>query len=74
MNDARVVCRELGFPGARRSHYRYKWFRRTSVLGGVRCNGSESSVLDCRRDDLRNDDCKSYAAWVWCDTSGERSA
>ncbi|EDO30371.1 predicted protein, partial [Nematostella vectensis] len=49
MEDAHVVCRSLGFQGARdyKSHAFFGRGTGPIWLDGVRCRGSEESVLEC---------------------------
>ena len=56
MNDANVVCNELGYPGAiratTRSYFTYKnsslTTQQTSVIfNNVDCTGKEESIFDC---------------------------
>ena len=50
INDAHVVCRMLGFPGALDATVRSEYGRpRTSYtsISNVQCNGSEDSIFDC---------------------------
>ena len=49
IEDARVVCRELGFPGATTSHGGafFGQGKGTIWLDGVRCRGTEISLRNC---------------------------
>ena len=49
MNDAAVVCRQLGFPGANSSSCCAAFGRGTGTiwLDNVRCTGSETSLSSC---------------------------
>ncbi|XP_022104343.1 deleted in malignant brain tumors 1 protein-like [Acanthaster planci] len=51
MNEASVVCRQLGFRSAKRTSRPHEFGRGTGdiVLGNVRCNGSESNLQQCVR-------------------------
>ena len=46
LTDANVVCRELGFDGAKEAGQIYTGYSRT-VLSYPYCNGTELSILDC---------------------------
>ena len=68
INDAHVVCRMLGFPGARdailRSEYGEPGAYYTS-LSNVQCSGTEDSIFDCPY--VSNPNCtKSSSAGVQC--------
>jgi len=67
-NDAEVVCRELGFSGGyatTESKYGDVNLERQSCFDDVRCNGYESSLVDCRHESY--DDCgDSEGAGVVC--------
>jgi len=66
--DAEVVCRELGFSGGyatTESKYGDVNLERQSGFDDVRCNGYESSLVDCRHESY--DDCgDSEGAGVVC--------
>ena len=56
MNDANVVCHQLGYPGAiratTRSYFTYRNSSSTSqqssaIFNNVDCTGSEESLFDC---------------------------
>ena len=49
IEDARVVCRELGFPGATTSHVGafFGQGNGTIWLDDVRCRGAETSLSSC---------------------------
>jgi len=75
INDAHVVCRMLGFPGALDAtvrtqyinmYYYYSNHEETVVsLSNVQCNGSETSLSDCPTD--VNPTCSTQRiAGVWC--------
>ena len=53
LNDAHVLCRMLGFPGALdatvRSQYGVPYVTDAS-LSNVQCNGTENSIYDCPSD------------------------
>ena len=53
LQDANVVCRELGYSGAVAAVYnaRYKYGLGTGMIwmAGVDCNGNEASLLKCRQ-------------------------
>ena len=49
INDAHVVCRQLGFRYALNAYQSARYGKGTGpiVLGGVSCRGSESSLFSC---------------------------
>ena len=49
MNDARVVCRQLGFPNVESAPHSARFGSGSGQiwLDNVGCSGSESSILDC---------------------------
>ena len=49
LNDARVICRELGYPGAVSAPHSagFGAGNGTIWLDDVRCRGSESSITEC---------------------------
>ena len=59
INDARVVCRQLGFRDALNAstNASFSWRTGPSLLDGVRCLGSESSLFSCRHSVMRNHNC-----------------
>ena len=70
IEDAEVVCRELGFEGVR-EYTRYSRFGYTYGkpywLSYVNCSGNESSLIECPSMRWNNVSCSSYsAAGVWC--------
>ena len=50
MNDARVVCRQLGFPDAVSAPHSAHFGAGSDQiwLDDVRCSGSESSIINCQ--------------------------
>ena len=74
INDADVVCRELGLSGAIYALPQQSWFPNTFVnfsmpiiLDDVSCNGSESSILNCQHGSWKKDHCEQNdIAWVFC--------
>ena len=50
INDARVVCRQLGFPDAEAALKNSYFGRGTGaiLLDDLRCEGNESSLFSCR--------------------------
>ena len=50
MNDARVVCRQLGFPDAVSAPHSARFDSGSGQiwLDDVRCSGSESSIVNCQ--------------------------
>ena len=61
LNAANVVCRELGFSGASNYYVRSCPFGDCSVQGwirsGIRCSGTENSILDCPYESSIASDC-----------------
>ena len=57
--DARVVCRQLGFPGAVSApgSARFGAGRGRIWLDNVACSGSESSIIYCRHNGWGSHDC-----------------
>ena len=51
INDAEVVCRELGFSGVTSAEYSraIHGLRDTAILDGALCTGEELHLLDCPR-------------------------
>ena len=77
INDARVVCRQLGFRYALAAyrHARYGQGTRPILLGKVNCFGYESSLFSCSHSGVGNHDCNhSGNASVRCgNTRGENN-
>ena len=50
VNDARVVCRQLGFPDAVSAPHSARFGRGNGQiwLDDVRCSGNESSIVNCQ--------------------------
>jgi hypothetical protein len=69
INDARVVCRQLGFTGAVRAYQGNRVSDGTGPiwLDEVNCRGSESSLSSCSHNGLGVHDCSHYEdAGVLC--------
>ena len=70
VNDAKVVCRELGFPieGARAySDIHFEGELGGILLNDIRCNGSESTLSQCLHTGWRVNMCNHQtAAGVFC--------
>ena len=68
INDAHVVCRMLGFPGARDATLRSEYGQPSAQyasLSNVQCSGIEDSIFDCLH--TSNSNCsKSRSAGVQC--------
>ena len=60
INDARVVCRALGYPGAASAPRRAYFGRGSGViwLDNVRCLGNEMSLERCRHNGWGNHNCR----------------
>ncbi|KAJ8040995.1 Neurotrypsin [Holothuria leucospilota] len=62
INDASVVCRQLGYPGAD-SAEGFAFFGQGSDpiwLDNVRCSGEEDNLLDCPKNDFGEHNCNHY--------------
>ncbi|XP_072176515.1 scavenger receptor cysteine-rich domain-containing protein DMBT1-like [Diadema setosum] len=59
-NDARVVCRSLGFDGVAQSQQYFGWGTGPIYLDDVGCNGYEDSIFDCPHNGIGNHDCGHY--------------
>ncbi|XP_038062142.1 uncharacterized protein LOC119732624 isoform X8 [Patiria miniata] len=74
IDDATVVCRQLGFPGAVRALSAADEFsvgRGPIFLDDVGCSGSESTLADCSHRGWNDNNCgHSEDAGVICSTSG----
>ena len=60
IDDARVVCRLLGFPDAIAAYGNSYFGRGTGqiVLDEVSCSGNESALLSCKNSGWGNHDCR----------------
>ena len=71
MNDARVVCRQLGFSYVLGAYQSSHYGQRTILLGDVNCFGNESSLFSCRHAGVGNHTCShSGDASVQCGSTG----
>jgi len=72
LNDANVVCRQLGFPQASQA-FRGAYYGQGSGpiwMDDVACSGSESYIYECRHRGWGNHDCThSRDASVQCSSS-----
>ena len=53
LNDAHVLCRMLGFPGALDATVRSQYglpYATSALFSNVQCNGTENSIYDCPSD------------------------
>ena len=77
INDARVVCRQLGFRVALNAYQNARYGQGTGpiLFGNVNCLGSESSLLSCEHSGVGNHNCDhSKDASVRCEnTRGENN-
>ena len=62
INDAHVVCRQLGFRYALNAYRRAHYGQGTGpiVLDDVICRGTESSLFSCRHRGVGNHDCSHH--------------
>ena len=73
IDDARVVCRQLGFQDALNAYQNAHYGQGTGpiLLDDVSCLGNESSLLSCRHGGVRNHNCgHSEDASVVCGENG----
>ena len=77
INDARVVCRQLGFPDALNAYQSAHYGQGTGqiLLDDVNCLGNEPSLFSCRHRGVGSHNCgHSEDASVRCEnTRGENS-
>eukprot|EP00057_Strongylocentrotus_purpuratus_P016533 XP_011671007.1 PREDICTED: neurotrypsin-like [Strongylocentrotus purpuratus] len=75
--DANVVCRQLGFPGASDFTRMAETFGEGTgaiLLDNVNCVGNEASIVDCRMNDIGDEDCThSEDAGVICRGESSKS-
>ena len=55
--DGKVVCRELGFGGAKQVRSYYGIRSRRILLGDVKCKGHESHLLECDHGGIKRQNC-----------------
>ena len=62
INDAQVVCRQLGFPPASRAIGSASFDQGSGdiLLDSVRCNGGEPFIENCLSDGFHHHDCGHY--------------
>ncbi|XP_071498165.1 scavenger receptor cysteine-rich domain-containing protein DMBT1-like [Diadema antillarum] len=71
LNDAQVVCRQLGFPGAVSAHQGAYFGQGTGniILDNVQCDGTEATILNCVHAGILRHNCgHSEDASVVCST------
>ena len=59
INDAHVVCRQLGFPSASSAPHRAQYGQGSGTIwmDDVHCNGTEASLFHCTRNGLGTHNC-----------------
>ena len=59
IDDAKVVCRQLGFDGALAALPTARFGQGSGevLLEGVQCNGTEASLIDCNHKGIREHNC-----------------
>ena len=73
INDARVVCRQLGFRNALNAYRGAHYGQGTGpiVLDDVFCRGTETSLFSCRHRGVGNHNCRHHEdASVRCGIGG----
>ena len=73
INDAHVVCRQLGFHAALSAYgiARYGQATTSILLDDIDCLGNELSLLTCQHSGIRNHNCDhSEDASVQCEQNG----
>ena len=74
LEDANVVCRQLGYPGADEAPQsaRFGGGLGPILLDNVECVGTEASLNDCPKNDIGQHDCgHSEDAGVVCSNPGQ---
>ena len=69
INDARVLCRQLGFADAKAAYQGYSVVDGTGQiwLDNVRCTGNESTIFQCAHPGWGIHNCRhSEDAGAWC--------
>ena len=62
INDANVVCRELGYPVAVRYHSYYFGQGSGPIwLDNLACTGTETSLYNCSHNGVSNHDCSHFS-------------
>ena len=72
IQEAHVVCRQLGYPSASQAWRQRHFGRGTGPLGlyGVTCDGNESSIQECKRTQPNDHGYSSYVDFgMTCDQS-----
>ena len=59
LNDANVVCRQLGYRGAVAAHHSAHFGQGSGqiLLDDLRCTGREASLLECRHNGINSHNC-----------------
>ena len=73
LQDANVVCRQLGFAGAVEATASGAFRRPTKWLSGVQCTGDESSLIECSKTGWGTYFCSQYKyAGVVCSAGDKK--
>ncbi|XP_031565202.1 deleted in malignant brain tumors 1 protein-like, partial [Actinia tenebrosa] len=73
INDAKVICRMLGYTGARKVYPVNSFVLSSDIiwLSDLECNGTENSIVDCRHPGWgQTKTCKENDGGVVCTTAG----
>ena len=59
INEANVVCRQLGYPRAIQYHYRAYYGQGSGPIwfDNLQCTGTETSIFDCSHNDIGMHNC-----------------